>query len=694
MRITATRSVASAVLAIVLFALLGGTPSIAQELGQASFATMTAEHDVVYWDLLLENEGSVLTVAGPQEFYWTQEFSAGEKPWFSSRETVGSPLADGIYEYELQLTVGHPDGIGGPLEQSGELTILDGEFTVPVELEGGEAVVGETPGPEPLDVTPLDHVITDDLIVQGDACIGGGECANGETFGDDVLRIKATQIQVHFDDRSLGDYPKNDWRIHINENFENGDDYFSISDATASSHPFRIDAGAPTHALRITESGEIGMGTADPETELHIVASYAPAVYLEQVAPPYAWEVGASSSAFFIDDVTGGDTRVFRIKPGAAGNSLHLGEPGTDGVRVGMGTNDPQKELHISDGNTPTIRLDQDGSDIFAVQVWDLSGHAGSFSIRDVTNGLTSPFVVYTGAPSDSLVVGSGGNVGLGTNSPDRDLHIVSGNTPSVRLEQDTSGGEDAQTWDIEAHEVFFSVEDASRGTVPFRIDVGAPTRSLAIAPSGNVGIGTFVPAEKLHMLGNDGLTKARVEENAASTAVRVLLTLSNNGGARMRFKNSNTGERWNFGMSPMDAFQITSVGAPEIAFELDAAGNLDIEGSLSEGSSREVKENFRMVTGGDILAAVAELPISTWNYVADPPRVRHMGPMAEDFYAMFGLGADDEHISPLDANGVALAAIQGLHELSREQSARIGELEEQVANLVARLAALEEALG
>ena len=78
------------------------------------------------------------------------------------------------------------------------------------------------------------------------------------------------------------------------------------------------------------------------------------------------------------------------------------------------------------------------------------------------------------------------------------------------------------------------------------------------------------------------------------------------------------------------------------------------------------------MVMGEDILAAVAELPISTWNYKSDPPRVRHMGPMAEDIYGIFGLGADEEHISPLDANGVALAAIQGLHVLSQEQAAQI----------------------
>ena len=311
--------------------------------------------------------------------------------------------------------------------------------------------------------------------------------------------------------------------------------------------------------------------------------------------------------------------------------------------------------------------------------------------VRDVTGGNNNPLKISTGAPNNSLTVLPNGNVGLGVALAEKDLHIVSGNTPTVRLEQDTTEGKTGYEWEVAAEDRFLYVKDVSKGTVPFRIDSGAPTRSLAIDRAGRVGLGTFIPSEKLHLRGSDGLTKARVEENAVSTAVRVLLTLSNNGGARMRFKNSNTGERWNFGMSPLDAFQITSVGAPEIAFELDAAGNLEIEGSLSEGSSREVKENFRMVTGADILAAVAELPISTWNYVADAPRVRHMSPMAEDFYAMFGLGADEEHISPLDVNGVALAAIQGLNELSQEQSARIDELREANRQQASQIEVLQE---
>jgi len=67
-------------------------------------------------------------------------------------------------------------------------------------------------------------------------------------------------------------------------------------------------------------------------------------------------------------------------------------------------------------------------------------------------------------------------------------------------------------------------------------------------------------------------------------------------------------------------------------------------------------------VHGSEILEQLAALPISTWNYKSDPPSVRHLGPMAQDFTATFGLGDDDRKINLIDANGVVMVAIQALY--------------------------------
>jgi hypothetical protein len=104
--------------------------------------------------------------------------------------------------------------------------------------------------------------------------------------------------------------------------------------------------------------------------------------------------------------------------------------------------------------------------------------------------------------------------------------------------------------------------------------------------------------------------------------------------------------------------------------------------GSWSDLSDRNLKENFTPVDGQELLASLAEIPISTWNYKAQDSSIRHMGPVAQDFYAAFGLGESDTSISSVDPDGVALAAIQGLYELSQVQAERIDALEARVAAL------------
>jgi len=76
--------------------------------------------------------------------------------------------------------------------------------------------------------------------------------------------------------------------------------------------------------------------------------------------------------------------------------------------------------------------------------------------------------------------------------------------------------------------------------------------------------------------------------------------------------------------------------------------------------SDRAMKEGFEEVDPSSVLERVAQMPVTRWSYRAEPG-VRHMGPMAQDFSAAFGLGASDRRIEFVDANGVLIAAIQGL---------------------------------
>jgi len=138
---------------------------------------------------------------------------------------------------------------------------------------------------------------------------------------------------------------------------------------------------------------------------------------------------------------------------------------------------------------------------------------------------------------------------------------------------------------------------------------------------------------------------------------------------------------------SAADQFNVYAGGGTRIFS--NAAGSAGVllapgGGSWSSVSDRAAKQNLAPVDTRDVLERVRALPLATWNYKTQDDSVRHMGPVAQDFHAFFGLGVSDTTIDTIDADGVALAAIQGLRELVAEQAAQISALESRLAALEA----------
>jgi len=105
-------------------------------------------------------------------------------------------------------------------------------------------------------------------------------------------------------------------------------------------------------------------------------------------------------------------------------------------------------------------------------------------------------------------------------------------------------------------------------------------------------------------------------------------------------------------------------------------------------------KHLFEDVQGEDILAKLRTIPIRRWGYRSEADEVRHLGPTAQDFYAAFGLGSDERSIGTVDADGVALAAVQALDTRTREQAAALEKLKQENTDLHERLQALEQHVG
>ena len=165
--------------------------------------------------------------------------------------------------------------------------------------------------------------------------------------------------------------------------------------------------------------------------------------------------------------------------------------------------------IRLKENNT-RIQFDDTSGAGFPTNNWQIransSASGGDSFLGFVDQGSTGNsetgtivFQVNAGAPANSVKVASNGKVGFRTATPVLDLHITTGDTPAHRLEQTNASGFTAQTWDIAGNEANFFVRDVTGGSrLPFRIRPGAPTSSIDINASGNVGIGTASP--ELHL--------------------------------------------------------------------------------------------------------------------------------------------------------------------------------------------------
>jgi hypothetical protein len=473
----------------------------------------------------------------------------------------------------------------------------------------------------------------DDVIVDGSLC-AGLDCVNGENFGFDTLRLKENNLRIKFMDTSgSSSFPTNDWQITINDSANGGVNKFSIEDIDGGTTPFTILASAPNDSLFISSSGYIGLGTTAPVVQ-----------------------------------------------------------------------------IHVKDGNSPTLRLEQDTSAGFSEQIWDLGGNEANFFIRDATNGSKLPFRIVPNAPDASIYVAADGDVGFETNTPDGlfDVaHSADANDHAFLIGTDSAVGVNIDNGQIPIG--LFDVQTTggvSRFTVEADGDVGVGTNTPSgrfevksldgvnsyfnIDDSGDVGIGTNAPNKTLHLERSDGLTGMLIKEaSIVKDNTRVLLQLENNGSAKINLVDSSIDSTasWVIATTSSDLVfnEKTSNNAPELT--MGENGDLFVRGDVTANnvlltSDRNMKENFQLIDTVNVLQKIAKLEVLRWNYKLDDDSNQHIGPMAQDFSSLFGLGDSDQHISSIDLTGVTLAAIKALNSIVEVQKEQIDKLEEKIESL------------
>jgi hypothetical protein len=334
----------------------------------------------------------VVTVSRADGSIFQRSFDSGSTPYLDLSSICGSTSRDGIYTYELRIIPVMRQKIRGSVERAGlerseplhqRALVQTGSFSV----QNG-AVVPPSGAQEGLSRTQ-DYLHYDDVIITGSLCVGF-DCVNGESFGYCTFKLKENNLQICFEDTSVGSFPTNDWKIQINDTTSGGASYFTIWDTNGGRRPFTIEAGAPAHSLYVEDYGRVGLGTSIPYVELHIVDGDSPTIRLDQDGSSgwaaQRWDLCGNETNFFIRDVTNGSKLCFRIQPNTPSNTLCMRSTG----HVGIGTWSPAYKLEVeATGSNAEIVADRtDGATnlINATTDFAVFGSINDYSVRFVTN--------------------------------------------------------------------------------------------------------------------------------------------------------------------------------------------------------------------------------------------------------------------------------------------------------------------
>ena len=543
-------------------------------------AEVSAEGDSLVWTLQIDYEYTDVrvVVSGPGDLSITRDFGDKEAISIQLVDDAGQPLAAGSYQYEMLVTPKVSAAAKAAFEAAVETR---DNRVVTVLQEAGELPTG------PFAQSGA-FAISDGAAIVADAA------APTKSDQDRMPGAPAPLDVVHADDVIVQGSICTGFDCVNNENF--GADTLRLKE-----NNLRI------HFDDTSSSGSF------PSNDWRIVVND---------------QANGGASYFGVEDSTAG-RMPFRVVAGAPSNALYVNSSG----RVGIKTANPVLDLHIAQGNTPGVRLEQDGSSGFTAQTWDLAGNEANFFVRDVTNGSKLPFRIQPNAPTSSIVVeGSTGDVGFqaGTN-PAASIHVKRTDGTAQVLVEEASGTSATRTLAELKNDgkVFLALND-TRGANP--VELGSNGGNLLFRLGGS----------------------SRMVQSATDGTMTILGNLILSGGSCTNCRI---------------ATQAWSMSQEEMLKKLSSISVVRWDGTAVDPANIENASPANEIS------------------------VTHLVPDMQSFYDAYGLGLNGEQVAPLDVAAVSLASVQALNEMIQQQQTLLDQQQQLIEAQAAQLAALETRL-
>ena len=362
------------------------------------------------------------------------------------------------------------------------------------------------------------------------------------------------------------------------------------------------------------------------------------------------------------------------IEPGANGNSSSINATTSSTHSSSSSSSSSRNGIHASPMDVVTaddeiiqgslcVGLDCVNNESFGFDTIRLKENNTRIKFDDTST--------TAGAPTNSLFIASSGKVGFGNSSPVLNLHITATDTPAIRQEQTNGGGFTAQTWDIGANEANWFVRDVTGGSrLPLRIRPGAPTSSVDINASGNVGIGTASPSRLLQVGGGTADTYIRVAALNRSWDLGSGSAVSGDGKFTI-FDATASQFRLTIDTSGHVGFGVTTMAD---AINTSTGALLTTGGVWTNASSRSYKDNICDLDEKVALETVRNLNPVTFTYKVDPQE-HHVGFIAEDVPELVA-AKNRKSLSPMDVVAVLTKVVQEQQKTIEDLNKRLEQIE------------------